>query len=255
MVEYARKGLIGVLTPQANTTVEPEFAILMPPGYAFLSARMVSDQPTIEGRLGDYFAAMEHSVAQFANAPMGVVAFACTGASYVQGIERERGAVEAIESTLGISFLTAGRAVADALRRFGARRVWLVSPYPSSLTDASVGYWRGHGFDVVKVTGIFDVSSKFHPIYDLAASSVEDALATIDLKSVDAVVILGTGVPTLGPILKYTGNGSPVPILSCTSALAWRSLMVFDPDLAEQRVMRRYFDGDGWRERFDHAMS
>ena len=53
MVEYARKGLIGVLTPQANTTVEPEFAILMPPGYAFLNARMVSDKPTMQGRLDD----------------------------------------------------------------------------------------------------------------------------------------------------------------------------------------------------------
>ena len=61
MVEYARKGLIGVLTPQANTTVEPEFAILMPPGYAFLNARMVSEKPTIEGRLGDYFGNMEHT--------------------------------------------------------------------------------------------------------------------------------------------------------------------------------------------------
>ena len=98
MVEYARKGLIGVLTPQANTTVEPEFAILMPPGYAFLNARLVSDKPTINARLDDYFAAMEHSITQFANAPMGAVAFACTGASYLQGVEREQAAVEAIET-------------------------------------------------------------------------------------------------------------------------------------------------------------
>ena len=28
-VEYAPKGLIGLLTPQANTTVEPEFSILI----------------------------------------------------------------------------------------------------------------------------------------------------------------------------------------------------------------------------------
>jgi maleate isomerase len=90
MVEYARTGLIGVLTPQANTTVEPEFAILMPPGYAFLNARLVSDKPTISARLDDYFAAMESTITQFANAPIGAVAFACTGASYLPPSRRSK---------------------------------------------------------------------------------------------------------------------------------------------------------------------
>ena len=41
-VEYARRGLVGTLTPQANTTVEPEFAVLWLPGIAMVNARMVS---------------------------------------------------------------------------------------------------------------------------------------------------------------------------------------------------------------------
>jgi maleate isomerase len=254
MVEYARKGLIGVLTPQANTTVEPEFAILMPPGYAFLNARMVSDKPTINDRLGDYFATMENSITQFANAPMGAVAFACTGASYLQGVEREQAAVEAIEAARGIAFLTAGRAVAEVLRRLGARRIGLVSPYPPDLTEASVAYWRSHGFEIAAVTGAFDASSKFHPIYDLPAARAEGALAGIDLNKVDAVVMLGTGMPTLSPILAHA-NRSAVPVLSCMSALAWRSLVVFDRDLAEPAAMRRYLAGEGWRERFSRAMA
>jgi maleate isomerase len=255
MVEYARNGLIGVLTPQANTTVEPEFSILMPPGYAFLTARMVSDKPTLEGRLDDYFATIERSVAQFAGAPMKAVAFACTGASYLQGVERETRAVDALQKALDVAFLTAGRAVADALRRLGARRIALVSPYPPALTEASISYWRGHGFDIVAVTNVAQGVSKFHPIYDLAASSVDDALGAIDLGSLDAVLILGTGIPSLGSILKYAGNDLSVPILSCTSALVWRSLVVFDPRLAEQTAIRRHFNGDDWRERFSDAMS
>jgi maleate isomerase len=253
MVEYARKGLIGVLTPQANTTVEPEFSILLPPGYAFLTARMVSDKPTLEGRLEDYFATMERSVAQFAGAPMKVVAFACTGASYLQGIEREARAVEALQKRFSVEYLTAGRAVVDALGRFGARRVALVSPYPPALTEASVAYWRSHGLDVASVTNVVRGVSTFHPIYDLTASSVEDAMAVIDLKTVDAVLILGTGVPSLGAILKSANTA--VPILSCTAALAWRSLTVLDPQFAELRAMRQFFNGDDWRERFHYVMS
>ena len=253
MVEYARKGLIGLLTPQANTTVEPEFAILMPPGYAFLNARMASDKPTIEGRLVDYFDGIEISIRQFADAPLGAFAFACTGSSYLQGIARERAAVEAAEAAHGIAFLTAGRAVADALRHFGARRIGLVSPYPADLTQASVAYWREHGFEIETVVGIYDSASKAHPIYNLSAARAEAAIDAIDLKKVDAVVMLGTGMPTLGAILARA-SAAPVPILSCMSALAWRSLTVFDRSFDNADAARRYFAGQGWREHFAYVM-
>ena len=47
-LEYAAKGLVGCLTPQANTTVEPEFNILLPAGYAVLNARLTSLRPIAE---------------------------------------------------------------------------------------------------------------------------------------------------------------------------------------------------------------
>ena len=61
-VEYAPQGLIGVLTPQANTTVEPEFWIMLPPGVALINARMTSDKSSLEARLVDYFDQMDRAV-------------------------------------------------------------------------------------------------------------------------------------------------------------------------------------------------
>ncbi len=82
---YARAGLLGVLTPQANTTVEPEFSILLPPATAMLTARLTSARPVLNDRLVDYVAGLDETCAQFANAPLGAIAFACTGSSYLGG--------------------------------------------------------------------------------------------------------------------------------------------------------------------------
>ena len=90
---YARKGLLGVLTPQANTTVEPEFSLLLPPATAMLTARLVSARPSLNDRLRDYVAGLDATCAQFANAPLGAIAFACTGSSYLVGPEAEDAAV------------------------------------------------------------------------------------------------------------------------------------------------------------------
>ncbi len=100
-LEYAPRGLIGTLTPQANTTVEPEFAILWPPGYAMINARLTSPESSIEARLRDYWATTASSLDQFANAPISAVAFGCTGASFLAGKVEEDALVAGIEAARG----------------------------------------------------------------------------------------------------------------------------------------------------------
>ena len=89
-LEYAKRGLVGVLTPQANTTVEPEFNILWPDGVGMINARMTSDKGTIVDRLYDYVDQIEATFDRFANAPIDAACFGCTGASYLIGRAREK---------------------------------------------------------------------------------------------------------------------------------------------------------------------
>lgn len=107
MLEYAPKGLIGVLTPQANTTVEPEFSILCPPGYGLVTARLTSDKSSMDDRLIDYVLSLEKTVDRFANMPLGVMLFACTGASYLVEPEEERAIIAGIEAKRSLKLITA----------------------------------------------------------------------------------------------------------------------------------------------------
>jgi maleate isomerase len=247
-VAYAPDGLLGVLTPQANTTVEPELALLMPRGTAWINGRLMSGRATIADRLRDYFGNYAAAMEQFANAPVGAVAFACTGASYLAGVAKEDATIAEIEGRHGIPVLTAATAVADALRALGARRIGLVSPYDEALDAASVDYWTARGFTVAAKSNAWHRSDAFHPIYSLPGGASQAALDRLAGEPLDAVVMLGTGMPTLHTIARSPRLGS-APVLSCMLCLAWRSVVALaggTPDAASLLAMA---DGGGWRDR------
>ena len=248
-VQYAPRGLIGVLTPQANTTVEPEVGITIPAGFATLTARMTSSRPTVEARLIDYYETLDRTLEQFANAPLTSITSACTGASYLIGPQREDEIFSALSARRGIPVTNSSYAVVAALRALGARRIGLVSPYPASLTQASVRYWTSRGLEVGQVASVASDASQFHPIYSISASGASEALSGMKGSSVDAVVMLGTGMPTLGSILQTPRVGA-APVFSCTLATVWDAVQRSLGAPADAASLLAFIDGAEWRHRY-----
>jgi len=250
-LEYARLGLVGVLTPQANTTVEPEFGILWPAGVAMINGRLMSAKDGLEDRLIDYFEQLDQSLAQFANAPVGAVALACTGASYLAGASGEQQMIDRLSQRIGAPFITAGRSVQLALQALGAKRIALVSPYPASLTSASIVYWNALGFEVTSVVHVGSTDTSFHPIYSIRAGGALDALDSLgDDKPFDAVVMLGTGMPTLQPILaRPQVRGAPV--VSCMLCLGWAAAQTVMGEALSAESLRSWISGHHWRARLE----
>ncbi|MBT3788633.1 MAG: hypothetical protein HOH26_02785 [Alphaproteobacteria bacterium] len=246
-LEYAPRGLVGVLTPQANTTVEPEYAIWMPPGYAWINARMTSDKNSIAERLVDYTNALDDHMKQFANAPVQSVAFGTTGASYLIGREREDQMIAAFQQRYGIPLVMAATAICAALKHLGATRIGLVSPYPPDLTDKSIEYWQSRDLDVITVSSAYNDTGAFHPIYALTGSPVSDALEPLlDRDDLDAILLLGTGMPTVYPLKAALGRTS-VPMMSCMLALVWASVAAIDPDQDTPAALQTWLGGEHWR--------
>jgi maleate isomerase len=256
---YAPRGLLGVLTPQANTTVEPELGILAPAGVGVMAARLTSDDPSMDRRLLDYFEGMDRTIAQFADMPLAAVGFACTGASYLAGPAREDAAVGALSARLGYPVVTSALAIVAALGALRARRIGLVTPYPEALTRASVGYWEARGLAVGPVARVADhagvgqppagAAPAGHPIYSMTADAASRALDAIDSSGVDAIVMLGTGLPTLGALL--AARGARAPAMSCNLALAWACAEPIERHGGSADSLLRWISGEGWRARFE----
>lgn len=247
-LEYAHKGLIGTLVPQANTTVEPEFNILWPPGYGMISARLTSPKAGINERLFEYWDDIVNALGQFANAPLSAAAFACTGASYLTGRDEEDALVALIQDKHGYPFVTSAIAVTDALRALDAEKIGLVSPYPEDLTEASIEYWQSRGFHVAAVETAFNTGSDFHPIYSLQASSAQDAWTRLRDRPLDAIVMLGTGMPTLAPIAGAAHWDGP-PLISCMLCLAWRTIQAIEDTPPARDNVMKWIQCTGWHER------
>ncbi len=249
-LEYGQNGLWGVLTPQANTTVEPELWALLPPGHSLINARLVSDQSTIEERLVDYTMRFGVTAERFGNAPVNCIAAACTGASYLIGALREAEIVDEMQTRFGVPFLTAALATVAALRAVGARRIALLTPYPETLNRPCVPYWESFGLEVVAKAGPALEDNVFHPIYAMTGSGVLASYRTLSESDADAILMLGTGMATLGPILTGLEEGLK-PAVSCNLALAWAAAQARPWDALEGETFEDWRQATHWRQRYD----
>ena len=143
---------LGMLTPSSNTTLEP------------VMARMLANVPDVTAHAGR-FRVVEISLGaqaldQFENEPMLAAAelladarchsivWNGTSAGWL-GFDRDRELCKAIQARTGIPATSSVLALADVLRKTGAMRYGLVSPYTDDIQAAIVENFRREGFECV----------------------------------------------------------------------------------------------------------
>ncbi|MDB5365232.1 MAG: hypothetical protein JWM77_1159 [Rhodospirillales bacterium] len=228
-----QRGVVGVLTPQANPTVEPEMVRLLGDDALMLTTRMCNPGASMLDRLRAYGDDTDRWIASFGGMKIDVFAFACTGTFYLYGIAQERAFVERLQAQ-GVRMRTATAAILEALVACSARRVALVNPYPPDVLAAALGYWHHAGVDVVEVVDV-ERAAAGHPIYGIAADSAVTALERAMAIPADAVLCSGTGMATLSAIRQVRADK---PVLSSNLSLAWSSLNALGADLDLRRWLR-----------------
>lgn len=201
---------IGLLTPMANGTVEAEMRRLLVADYAV--ARMTSPSTDSMRRLVDYAEKAADTIVQFGGMRLAAVGFACTGSSYLIGAPRE--AHLAAHAPVPVIFAAA--AIRAHLETLGARRIAVISPYPTPLHDAGLAYWRAAGIEVVHDARVDIGSADTRHIYALDGSEAAPLIEAARAAGPDAILLSGTGMPTLA-LLDPLG---PVPVVSSNYCLA-----------------------------------
>ena len=205
----------GIMVPQANTTVEPEMRLLL--SGTLLAARLRSRSQDSRTRLVEYLDRIDEFLLDFDVAPLESIGFACTASSYFIGAAAEDALFDRLSSARKTPVLSAARSLRQALTALGARRIGLVSPYPDWLHEAAAGYWRDAGYTPVRSTSLVGTMGDTRAIYALPPPEAQ-TLNSI-AADVDAIVISGTGMPSLPTIAAADALGKPV--VSSNLCLAW----------------------------------
>src|SRR5436309_3400386 len=150
-----------------------------------------------------------------------VVVLAHTASSYANGFANEPALVERLSSLTGAPGVTAAGAVRAALQHLGAKRLALGTPYQESVSLQGRAYWQAAGFEIVGYRRLGDVGS----IYDETEERAYDLARLADAREADAVLLSGTGLPTIG-VLERLERDLGKPVVSSIQACLWQALRV-----------------------------
>ena len=221
--EYGQLATFGIGVPQANPTVEPEMWSLAPAGVSVLTTRLQGSRTKSENRLVDYLHNLKTSLEAFDTAPVDAFGFACTGTSYLVGQQEEERHLGACADAFGYPVVSSAQAIRAALKELGLHRIALFAPYPSWLIKASEAYWTNCGLEIVSTATVPLDTADTRNVYLVRTPMVLEAAAALQWEKADAILLTGTGMPTLRAIPELAQR-SGKPVLSSNLCLAWALL-------------------------------
>lgn len=217
---YGWRGKIGIIIPSANATMEPECNRMAPEGVAVLFSRMLAIGCSMDD-LKKQDAFVERCSEELATADPDLIVFGCTSGSFLEGPAWEKEIVRRIETTAHCPAITTTRAVLDALKAYGKRRISILCPYVDEVAKLESAYFGNSGYDVVSEKNLGYSLGK--DIYSTQPEQVYRHARQVVAKDTELLFISCTNLHTL-EVVPLLERDLGIPVVSSNLCSLWAAL-------------------------------
>jgi maleate isomerase len=216
-----------VLVPSTNTSVQPEFDAMRPPGVTNHVSRIripnipLRDDADFNRLIELIAAAQDEAVDAVMSCEPSRLVMGISAETFWDGLQASRRLKAHLEQRTGLPVTMGSEACEAAFRVLGVRRIAVVTPY-QPVGDRNVQrFFEESGFEVRRIRGLRCESPV--KIAHVTQRELRDALVALDGDDVDALVQVGTNLA----MARLAGLAEPwfgKPVVAINTAIYWHAL-------------------------------
>ena len=216
---------IGLIYLHSSVVMEGEMWAMAAPGVSIHTSRLKVQKITV-----DAIDAMmrspelEQSARLVAGAPIDVLCFGGTSASFLHGTSFDEALIVRMRDWApGIAVTTASTATLAALEAVGAGSVALATPYIDEVHERAIRFLGENGHRVVRSDNLGIDSD--HALGEVPLEEIYDLVCAVDHADASAVFVSCTNIRSVGAIAALE-DALGKPVVSANQASFWHSLVL-----------------------------
>jgi maleate isomerase len=218
---------IGLVVPSTNTTVQPETDALKVPGVTCHTGRVtIKERPlNTEAAFNEHMQMMRDGIGtaidQIMTAGLDHLVMGIALETFWGGMAAADNLQADLSRRAGVGVTMGSTAMVAALKKFGARKIAILTPHQPLGDEMVKAYFLEAGFDVVRLKGLKCQTPRM--IAQVPQQDIRNALRELDGPDVEALLTVGTALPS-GAVAAEAERWLDKPVIAVNTVSFWDAL-------------------------------